>query len=113
MPFLHKNSSNINFLAAENCTSNGAENIIKEIHTVTNIYKASGLNMDVYHEDNEFNINPFREHIRPEILNICAKGRHIPSIDKSIQTIKQGARCTKHPFPYKRYTRLMDISLVE
>ena len=52
MPFLHKNSSNINFLAAENFTSNGAENIIKEIHTVTNMYKLREFNKNLYHRDN-------------------------------------------------------------
>ena len=39
MPFLHTKSSNITFLTAEHFISNNAENIIKELQTVTNIYK--------------------------------------------------------------------------
>ena len=57
--------------------------------------------------------NYFREYIRPSSLKICTKGRHNPIIERSIHTMKQGARCTAYYVPYKRYTRLVTISLVE
>ena len=67
------NLSNITFLTVKKFISKRAEKINKEINTVTNLYKASGFNMDVYLKDIEFNINALREHTMPEIFNICAK----------------------------------------
>ena len=67
------NFSNITFLTVKKIISKRAEKINKEINTVTNLYKASGFNMDVYLKDIEFNINALREHTMPEIFNICAK----------------------------------------
>ena len=77
------------------------------------MYKSRGFNINVYHGDNEFNINYLGENTRPSNLNIYAQGINIPTIKKSIQTINQGARCTTNSVPYKKYTRLMTISLVE
>ena len=111
MPFLHTKSSKITFLTAENCISNIAVNIIKELQTVTNMYKARGFNIAVYNRNNKFNINAWKEHIRPENLNICAKWQHIPIIDRYIQNIKKVARCTIKSVPYKKCTRIMTISL--
>ena len=77
------------------------------------MYKSRGFNVNVYHRENEFNINDLREHIRPESLNIYAQVQHIPIIEKFIQTTKQGVRCTTHYMIYKIYTRLITRSLVE
>ena len=83
------------------------------MHTVTNMYKERGFNIDIYHGDNEFNINDLKECIRPASLNIYAKEQHITIIEIKIQAIKQGERFDIHSVPYKRYTRLIKISLVE
>ena len=56
IPFLHTKSSNITFLTSENCTSRSTYMIIQELHTVTNLYKAIFININVYHGYNEFNI---------------------------------------------------------
>ena len=74
IPFLHTNSSNITFLAAENCTSKITDNIIKDLNTSNIMYKARGFNIDVFHRYNKFNLNVLRDHTRPESLNICEKG---------------------------------------
>ena len=77
------------------------------------MYKARGFNINVIHRYNTFNINYLIDHIRTVILNLCAKGQHIPSIESSIQTINQGSRCTTHSMPYNRYANLMTSYLVE
>ena len=77
------------------------------------MYKSRGLNIDVYHKYNEFNINDLREHIRPASLNICTKRRHINISEIFIQTINKGSHCTTHYVPYKSYTIVMTGSLVE
>ena len=76
------------------------------------MYTGRGFNICIYHRDNEFDINTLREHIRPEILSIRAQGCHTPIIKRFIKTIKKGARYTTHYVPYKRYTKIMTISLV-
>ena len=113
MPVLHTNSSKINLLTAEKFTSNSSDNIIKESNKVNSMYNARGFNMKIFHQDNKFNLNALRYHIRPAILNIYAKSWHIPIINRSIQTIKQGERYTKHSVPYKRYTMIITRSRVE
>ena len=90
MPFLHINSSKITLFTAENCISNIADKIIIKLNTVKTMYKARGLNMDVFHGGNEFNLNYLIENIRPSSLNICAKGQHITIINWSIQHTRQG-----------------------
>ena len=77
------------------------------------MYKARGFNIDIFHEDNKFNLNALIEHIRPAGLNICAKGENIPIIKSSIQTSNQGAQCATHSVPYKRCMNIMTSSLVE
>ena len=69
--------------------------------------------MKVYYSENEFNINTLRENIMQTVLNIYSQGRHTPTIEISIKSIKQVERCTKHYVPYKSYTRLMIRPLVE
>ena len=51
IPFLYKNSSNITFFTAENFILKSTGKIIKELDTVTNMYKLRGFNVDVYHGD--------------------------------------------------------------
>ena len=102
MPLLHTKSSKITFLASENFISNSADSTIKEFNTVTIMYKERGLDIEILHGDNGFNVNYLREHIRPVSLNTCAKGRNITIIVRSIQSIKKVARCTTHSFPCKR-----------
>ena len=83
------------------------------MNTFNSIYKSRGFNIDILYGDNEFNLNYLRDHIRPTRLNICAKGQYNLIIEGSIKTIRQGAHCTTHSVPYKRYTKVMKRSLVE
>ena len=92
MPLLHTKKSKIIFLTEENLNSRSADKIIQELDTVDNIYTESGFNINIYHRDNEFDINDLREHIRPESLNICARICQIPIIERYIETINKGVR---------------------
>ena len=104
MTFPHKKSSRINFLTVDNCTSKSAYNAIKELNTVNNMYNVRGFNIDVLHRDNKFNLNALREHIRPESLNICAKGRHTPIIDRPIKKSRKESAATHILCPTTRDT---------
>ena len=77
------------------------------------MHKSRGFKKEVFHGDNEFNLNYLREHIRTKILNICAKLLHIPIIERALKIIKQVPLCTTHSVPYKRYRKLITRSPVE
>ena len=69
MTFLHTKSPKITFLTSEHYTSRSTSNIIKELQTVTNMYKERGVNINLYHGENAFNINALRKYIRPEVFH--------------------------------------------
>ena len=77
------------------------------------MYKARDLSIYVFRGDNKFNLNALRDPIRPESLNIYAKGQHITIIERSIKTINRGARCSSKSVTYKRHTKLTTRSLLE
>ena len=77
------------------------------------MYKVIGFNIEFSNGNNEFNLNDLRDNIRSASLKSCAKGRHVPIIERSIKSIKKGLRYTTHSVPYKRYTNLMTRLLVE
>ena len=60
MPFLHTKSSKITLLAVETLSSRSADKIILELHTYSNMHTLRGFNINIYHRDNEFNINALR-----------------------------------------------------
>ena len=45
-------------------------------------------------------------------MHICEKGAHIGGIERSIRVIKERALCMCHSVPYKKYPKLMTISLI-
>ena len=63
--FLYTKPSKITFFTAEMFISRTRHEIIQELHTFTKMYKTRGVNTNVYHRNNEFNINDLREHISP------------------------------------------------
>ena len=82
------------------------------INYLYNLHTAKKINISLYHGENEFYRNSLQEHISPSSLNICTQGLHITIIKQSIQTIKQGARCTIKYIQCKKYTKLMKIPFV-
>ena len=44
---------------------------------------------------------------------MCAKGEHVPRIERSIRTVKEWCRSICHTVPYPKYTMLMVISLTQ
>ena len=60
------------------------------------------------------------EYDKPELTNSfpeinfqpCAKGEHVPVIERSIRTFKERGRATCHSLPYKRFPIIMCDALV-
>ena len=65
-----------------------------------------------YHGNNEFNIKTLETSLLPHLLHIY-KNEHVGIIERSICTIKERTRATRYTVPFKRYTSLMEISLIK
>ena len=59
------------------------------------------------------NLSTFTKCLAPPHLHTCAENERIKDIDRSIWKIKERVRCGFHSIPYKKFTILMMISLVE
>jgi len=107
------NLTKIKFVIAEPFPSRTSRQIMKGLDKVRSLYEARGFNIDVYHGDNEFDINSVKEHVKPAKMHICAKEEHIHVIKHSTRTVKERARCNCHALPYKCYPRIMVDYLVK
>ena len=74
-------------------------------------YKDRGFTITYYHGENEF------EHLliflAPDHLHTCAANEHIGYIYRSIRTIKERVRCGCHSITYRKFTKLIKISMVK
>jgi hypothetical protein len=113
IPFLHTKSGKVNFITTQAVTSRSTAKIIEGLDEVCNIYNSRGFNIDVFHGDNEFNIKALKAHLEPATMHTCAKDEHIHVIERSTRTVKERSRATCHSLPFKRYPRIMIISLIE
>ena len=73
------------------------------------LYEHRGFRIINIMADHEF------EPLRPQypMLNTCAKGEHVPEIERYIRTIKDTTQSTYRLLPYKRIPRLMLSHLVK
>jgi hypothetical protein len=59
----------------------------------------------------EDHILPWRQRVftprEPHTTHICAAGKHVPEIERSICTTKERTRCTVHSMPYKHLPNMM------
>ena len=113
LPFLHTKSSSINFLTIQSGKNRTANSIIQGISKVIKVYHHRGFKIDAIHGDNEFDMDKLRESILPASLYIYGKDEHVPSVERSIRSIKERVRSICHSLPYHRYTKMMTNALVE
>ena len=111
--FLHTKSEKINFLTVEYLPTKNAATIIGSILDTKRIYNARHFEINHIKADNEFSFHELQKNVLPTKIHICKKGAHIGGAERSIRVIKERARCMCHSVPYKRYTKLMTVSLIE
>jgi len=46
-------------------------------------------------------------------LQVCARGEHVPRIERAVRTVKERYVSTCHVVPYPKYTMLMVMSLIQ
>ena len=113
LPFFLTKSGKINFLSVTSLKSRIASRILEALDRDRKKYEARSLNVTDIHGDNEFNIQPIIDATLPALFHAYAREEHVGFIENSVKHIKERVRCVCHAAPYKRYTRLMMISLIE
>jgi len=110
LPFFHSISKSLNFRTVEAMISTAATKLLDCLQNIINIYNARGFDVTHVHGDREF--APLGPSILPTILYMCGSGDHIPTVERSIRTVKERCRCIIHGLPYTHYTTIMIKSLV-
>jgi len=108
--FFHTISKLFRFRTVELLTSHTTRDMLSCLQNVINQYNARDLFVDHVFGDSEF--LSLSTSILPTQLHICGRGDHVPTVERSIRTVKDRCRSIIHGLPYTHYTRLMIQSLV-
>jgi len=110
MSFFHTISKHYKFRTVEFINAHTTKNMLDCLQNVINTYNARELTVDHVHGDSEF--LPLSPSILPTRLHACGKGDHVPTVERSIRTVKERCRSVVQGLPYTHYTKLMVKSLV-
>ena len=107
--FFVMSSRNLRFRTIEALPNRQIPTIIQHLKSVISLYRHRGFEISAILADNEF------EAIRPQfpMLNCAAANKHVPEVERFIQTIKDHVRSTYRMLPYKRIPRTMLIHLTK
>ena len=112
-PYLHTKSKDINYITINRLQSRKSRDIRRKLKPVLKRYFTRGLTITDVFADNEFSSSEYETFFMPATLHICARGEHVPIIERSIRTIKDRARAAIACLPYDRVPSVMIISLIE
>lgn len=102
--FLHSISQGYKFRTGEATGDRNKTTMTKCIMKILRQYGSRGIKIKEIRTDGEFNC------VRDEVpchVNITAPNEHVPEIERSIRTIKEGSRTTCHDLPYEQVPKLM------
>ena len=93
-------------------SSRGKIKIYKRLKLIRLMYEKRGFKVNIIHADNEFDFNEVKSSFPNSTWEICARGEHVPTIEREIRSVKDRCRPMCHAIPFNRYTKLMTIHLV-
>jgi len=105
IPFLHTISRDLQFRTVEELSSRAYKHILLCLQTVFNMYEARGFTVQHLRGDSEFAC--LGDTFLPTRLHIATKSEHVPEIERSIRTVKDGCRSTIHGLPFQSYPKIM------
>jgi len=108
--FFHSISKHYKFRTVELIHAHTTRNMLDCLQNVINTYNARDLTVSHVYGDSEF--LPLSPSILPTLFHPCGKGDHVPTVERSIRTVKERCRSVVQGLPYTHYTRLMIKSLV-
>ena len=78
----------------------GFDEIKEGLKVVMQKYKIRGFNIKEIQFDPEFDKPKIKHCLQGINFQPCAKGKHVPVIDRSTLTLKERCRATCHSLPY-------------
>ena len=104
-PVFHTISRKIDYRTVSFPVSRSKPVMLKEFRAVKQRYHSRGFRITSILADKEFEV--LRNEVRPAVLQTCGTDEHVPEIERSIQTMKNEARCVCHAMPYQCLPRIM------
>jgi len=104
-PFLTTISEGICFRTIEELGARNYKCILNALQKVLNVYDARELHVQHIKADSEFEC--VRESVLPCLLHVCAASEHVPTIERSIRTIKEHAWTIIHGLPFTYYPPIL------
>ena len=89
IPFLITKVNKVNYITVSHLKNRSKNLIIKAINMVKRTYLIRGFKISDYHSDNEFDNNDIRLVLLPGQLQVCAKGEHVPRIEREREMYAQ------------------------
>ena len=107
IPFLHIKSKAVNYITIQKLDKRTSAEIPKRLKNVISKYTTRGITITDVFAHNEFNNEVYQQLVLPATLYICAKGKHVPIIERSIRTVKERARSVFQDTPFDKLPKLM------
>ena len=105
IPFLHSISECYQFRTVEATRGRTKTDMLTGLRKILHVYNNRNIKIRTIHADNEFSC--ISNDLSPLLLNVTPAGDHVPSVERSIQTIKNNTRTIIHSLPFKYYPTLL------
>ena len=105
--FIHTKSKTLNYITINKIKNRRKETILRRLRPIITLYLTKVFLITDIYADNEFDSEEYRELFLPTRMHRCAKGEHVPIIERTVRTFKEHYRSICHGVPYKKYPKLM------
>ena len=82
----------------------------KNFDILRHMYQSRGFRIIMVHADEEF--EKLRSHMLPSRFITPDPGAHVPKVERSIFTLKEGCRAVIHSLPYSKFPKEMICGLI-
>jgi Cobalamin biosynthesis protein CobT (nicotinate-mononucleotide:5, 6-dimethylbenzimidazole phosphoribosyltransferase) len=110
LPVFHAISRKLNHRWASFPKTRSLSEMKSNLNQLKRIYHSRGFRVVSIHADEEF--EKLRNHMLPSILMSPNPGGHVPEVERSIRTLKEGCRAAIHGMPYRVYPKEMLRGLI-
>ena len=110
--FLHVKSKNMDYVSIEGLKNREANTMNEKLKKICNMYRKRGFTITDVYGDNKFNHQAYVDTVLPARLHICAKGEHVPIVERSIRTVKERTRVICQSLPFNRMPKIMVRALL-
>ena len=101
----------IKFRTVERLKNQTKAELLRSLKKVITLYSTWGFTIEQIMADNQYEC--LRDNLLPIMLTVVGAGEHVGDIERSIQTVKEGARTTTQGLPFKRYPGVLVDAIVQ